>query len=208
MSTTGRLSSRERITSAARDEIENKGILGLRVQDVADKAKVSVPLIYKYFGDRDGLLADVLADMFEEDVLEQIDESEEEFSAIESPTVEDLVRVLAIPFQDGRRAYRWQRIQIVAAAMEIAPLRDRLAIVTAVIHERLTAYMSLAQKRIAGGREVVPSTALSILLQTYAFGLVLNDLLVDSSAEVSAAEFETMLRALLSAAVPAAQRNS
>ena len=51
-------SSRERIISAARAEVEGKGILGLRVQDVAQQAKVSVPLIYKYYVDRDGLLAE------------------------------------------------------------------------------------------------------------------------------------------------------
>ena len=208
MSTTGRQSSRERINSAARDEIETKGILGLRVQDVADKARVSVPLIYKYFGDRDGLLAEVLADMFEEDVLEQIDESESAFAAVASPDVDDLVRVLSIPFDDRRRAYRWQRIQIVAAAMEIAPLRDRLAIVTAVIHERLTAYMSMAQRRITGGHEIVPSAALSILVQTYGFGLVLNDLLRDSGAAVTGDEFGEMLSTFLSGTVPADERRS
>ena len=73
MATTGTATSRERILAAARREVETKGILGLRVQDVAEEAKVSVPLMYKYFGDRDGLLAEVLGDMFEEFVLESID---------------------------------------------------------------------------------------------------------------------------------------
>lgn len=208
MSLTNRQSSRDRIMSAARDEVETKGILGLRVQDVAAKARVSVPLIYKYFGDRDGLLAETLGDMFEEDVLELVDRSEESFAAITSPTVDDLVAILAVPFLEHRRAYRWQRIQIMAAAMEIAPLRDRLAIVTAAIHERVTGYMSAAQRRITGGSEPVSSAALAVLLQTYGFGLVLNDLLEDSSASVSETEFTGMLRAILAPVMSAQHARS
>ena len=201
-------SSRERITSAARDEIDTKGILGLRVQDVAVKARVSVPLIYKYFGDRDGLLAETLAEMFEENVLEQIDESEAAFASSDSPTVDDLVAVLVLPFHESRRAYRWRRIQILAAAMEIAPLRDRLALVTAVIHERIVEHMASAQRRITGGHEPVSSTALALLLQTCGFGLVLNDLLADSSGEVSESEFAGMLRAFLAPLVPSVPTRS
>mgnify|MGYP006268076399 CR=1 FL=1 len=197
MTTSGRLTSRDRIMSAARNEIENKGILGLRVQEVADKAKVSVPLIYKYFGDRDGLLAEVLAAMFEEDVLEEVDRSEAAFAAIASPTIDDLVAVLVVPFHESRRAHRWQRIQIVAAAMEIAPLRDRLALVTAVIQERITAHVSSMQRRLTGGSEPVSSAALSLLVQTYGFGLVLNDLLADSAASVTKEEFTAMIRAFV-----------
>ena len=54
-------STRDRIVRSALDEIERNGIVGLRVADVAANAGVSVPLIYRYFRDRDGLLADVLS---------------------------------------------------------------------------------------------------------------------------------------------------
>jgi len=49
--------SRARIIAAAKRELHEVGILGLRVQEVAKLAETSVSLIYKYFEDRDGLLA-------------------------------------------------------------------------------------------------------------------------------------------------------
>ena len=51
------------ILRSARAEIEKHGILGLRVADVAANAHYSVSIIYRYFGDRDGLLAQVLGDL-------------------------------------------------------------------------------------------------------------------------------------------------
>ncbi|MGA0131874.1 MAG: TetR/AcrR family transcriptional regulator, partial [Ilumatobacteraceae bacterium] len=52
-----------RIRRSALAEIRKTGIIGLRLADVAAGADVSVPLIYKYFGDRDGLIGDVLDDV-------------------------------------------------------------------------------------------------------------------------------------------------
>ena len=52
--------SRERINQCTLDEIEHSGIVGLRVANIAEAADVSVALIYKYYKDRDGLLAAVL----------------------------------------------------------------------------------------------------------------------------------------------------
>ncbi|MEY3582449.1 MAG: Bacterial regulatory protein tetR family [Actinomycetota bacterium] len=57
--------TRENILASARAEIDQYGIIGLRLSAVAEKAQVSVPLIYKYFEDRDGLLAVVLGDWYE-----------------------------------------------------------------------------------------------------------------------------------------------
>lgn len=51
--------SRTRILASARTEIERRGILGLRVADVARGAGTSITLIYRHFKDRDGLLAAV-----------------------------------------------------------------------------------------------------------------------------------------------------
>ncbi|MFN9954552.1 MAG: helix-turn-helix domain-containing protein, partial [bacterium] len=54
------LAASERILRSAREQIAAKGILGLRVADVAAAAYSSVTQIYRYFGSREGLLARVL----------------------------------------------------------------------------------------------------------------------------------------------------
>jgi AcrR family transcriptional regulator len=190
-------SSRERIIAAARAEVETKGILGLRVQDVAQNAKVSVPLIYKYFVDRDGLLAEVLGEMFEEFVLEQLDASEAYFNALESPTVDDLLAVLALPQQDFRRPRRWQRMQILAASMEIPTLRARLSLVQNILHDRLTAFMDNAVRRITHAEPTMSTAALAMLVQSYGFGFVLNDLLEEAGGGVTDEQFASLMRAIL-----------
>lgn len=189
--------SRERIIAAAQDEIELKGILGLRVQDVAEKANVSVPLIYKYFGDRDGILAEALGAMFEEFALNRLDSSQQYFLTLESPTIDDLLQMLALPQQDFRRASRWRRVQILAASMEIPALRTRLGLAQAAIYDQLTAYMDNVQKKMTGGKIVVSSAALAMLVQTYSFGFILNDL-EDEGSRVSDEEFMGLMRVMLS----------
>ena len=194
--------SRQRITAAARVQVESKGILGLRVQDVATEAKVSVPLIYKYFGDRDGLLAEVLGEMFEEFMLEQIDASEAYFDALENPTVEDLLAVIALPQQDFRRPRRWQRMQILAASVEIPALRRQLGVLQSHLQERLTLFMENAQRRITGGSAPVSSAALALLVQSYGFGFVLNDLLESGEHTfVTDDQFAHLMRVMLNAAL-------
>ncbi len=194
-------SSRERIIAAARVEVEAKGILGLRVQDVAQNAKVSVPLIYKYFVDRDGLLAEVLGEMFEEFVLEQIDASEAYFNALEAPTVDDLLAVLALPQQDFRRPRRWQRMQILAASMEIPTLRARLSLVQNILHERLVAFMDNAIRRITKQEPTMSCAALAMLVQSYGFGFVLNDLLEVGGGGVTDEQFSSLMRSMLNGAM-------
>ncbi|MGA0862921.1 MAG: TetR/AcrR family transcriptional regulator [Ilumatobacteraceae bacterium] len=193
------LASRERIVEAARDEVLSKGILGLRVQDVAAKAKVSVPLIYKYFADRDGLLAEVLGRMFEEIVLEYVEASEEFFAHLDNPTVDDLAAVFARPSEELRKGRRWLRVQIMAASMEIPALRERLTLVQGHINERTSQFMEMAQQRIAG-RVVISPRALAIAVQATGMGLVLNDLVEDAD-KVSDDEHYDMIRAMLASAL-------
>jgi AcrR family transcriptional regulator len=187
--------------AAAQEEIELKGILGLRVQDVAERARVSVPLIYKYFGDRDGILAEALGAMFEEFVLEQLDASEAYFNALESPTVDDLLAVLALPQQDFRRPRRWQRMQILAASMEIPTLRVRLSLVQNILHDRLTAFMDNAVRRITHAEPTMSTVALAMLVQSYGFGFVLNDLLEEAGGGVTDEQFASLMRSMLNGAM-------
>jgi AcrR family transcriptional regulator len=189
--------SRERIVVAAQEEIELKGILGLRVQDVAERARVSVPLIYKYFGDRDGILAEALGAMFEEFVLQRLDHSEQYFLSLESPTIDDLVAMLAMPRQDFRRASRWARVQILAASMEIPALRTRLGLAQTAIYDQLITFMDQVQKKMMNGQIVVSSAALAMLVHSYSLGFILNDL-EDGGSRVTDEEFAHLIHAMLS----------
>lgn len=56
--------TRERLLQAAITTIESKGEHGLRVGDVADAVGVTKPSVYHFFGDREGLVTEALAEMY------------------------------------------------------------------------------------------------------------------------------------------------
>lgn len=121
--------SRDRIIAAAKHELHEVGILGLRVQEVAKLADTSVSLIYKYFEDRDGLLAVVLGDMHDE----RIDNWEKLFSGALSDTaprgqfsVEDLLKKLPMPNSTIFLELGMDRIQMLAALNGNPKLRERI----------------------------------------------------------------------------------
>lgn len=60
------LRSRERLKSAVRDVLNEKGYRKLRVQDVTDRAGVANGLFYRYFHDLREIVAEISSDFFDE----------------------------------------------------------------------------------------------------------------------------------------------
>ena len=121
--------SRSCIIEAAKHELHEVGILGLRVQEVAKLAETSVSLIYKYFEDRDGLLAVVLGDMHDE----RIDNWEKMFAHAlldDAPrgefSVEDLLSNLPMPNSKYFLDLGMDRAQMLAALNSNPKLRERI----------------------------------------------------------------------------------
>ena len=129
MTTTETPNARERIIAAAKHELHEVGILGMRVQEVAKLAETSVSLIYKYFEDRDGLLAVVLGDMHDE----RIDNWEKMFAhalLVDAPrgefSVENLLSELPMPNSEYFLALGMDRAQMLAALNSNPKLRERI----------------------------------------------------------------------------------
>jgi AcrR family transcriptional regulator len=55
---------KSRILAAARQLIEEVGYEGLTIRDLAKASRVSVPTLYKFFGDKDSLLMNAVEDQF------------------------------------------------------------------------------------------------------------------------------------------------
>ena len=66
---------RERILEAAISVIARHGVRGMRVQEVAAEAEVSVTLLYHYFGSRSGLLEHALGAVSEHAARYSLDEA-------------------------------------------------------------------------------------------------------------------------------------
>lgn len=146
--------SRRSILESARREIEETGILGLRVAVVAAQAHCSITQIYRYFESRDGLLAAVLGDMYEE----YLDESTKAYQAKvltrTNLTVDDIVDALPSVFEPAVRHRQEMRLQILAASVNNEKLRERLAEAT---HKSAVAWeqgLDELDTRLAPGQKI------------------------------------------------------
>jgi AcrR family transcriptional regulator len=172
--------SRQRILDSARKEIEQRGILGLRVADVARGADTSITLIYRYFGDRDGLLAQVLGDMYVEFfqpykvLLEHLRKPETTL------TIQDLVETMPLPDNPAAHDRRWLRIQILAAAANNEPLRARLAEETRDYHSTTQQLIEVAREKI-GYDNPLSSKIYALILSMFNTMFVYNDMLGDAA---------------------------
>lgn len=103
--------SKNRILESARAEILAQGILGLRVSDVAKNADTSITLIYRYFTDRDGLLARVLGDMYNEFRLTFQEKLNNWLVTTDEISLEQFVYLMPNPAEETRHA-RDFRLQV------------------------------------------------------------------------------------------------
>ena len=117
--------SRERILQATRARIKQDGIIGLRVADVAKDAETSITLIYKYYRDRDGLLAQVLGDMYSEFRAAFHAKIEGWLATKDSLALEEFVHLLPNPEEETKHA-RDFRVQVLATALENPELHKNI----------------------------------------------------------------------------------
>ncbi len=117
---------RELILASARAEVEKNGILGLRVAEVAANAHYSVSIIYRYFGDRDGLLAQVLGDLYEE-ILDRVTlRAATQLPATGPITIDQVLELAPKPSDAYANPDVKLRLQILAVAVTNPVLESRL----------------------------------------------------------------------------------
>jgi len=126
--------TRESILASARAEIDRYGIIGLRLSAVAEKAQVSVPLIYKYFEDRDGLLAVVLGDWYEGFVFQYRSMIDHWIDNAEQISLEQFAQLSPKPAAGAMQKDREFRLKVLATALENPQLRLRVSKITNESH--------------------------------------------------------------------------
>jgi len=119
--------SRTRILTAAREEVVNRGILGMRVAAVAARAECSITSMYRYFGSRDGLLAEVLLGLYEESFAALYDVVHARLSGVGPLTVEDVIASIPMPQYENAQREHALRSQVLAVAGTNPILRAKLA---------------------------------------------------------------------------------
>ena len=187
--------ARERIIAAAKHELHEVGILGMRVQEVAKLADTSVSLIYKYFEDRDGLLAQVLGDMHDE----RIDNWEKMFAHAlldDAPrgefSVEDLLSNLPMPNSEYFLALGMDRAQMLAALNSNPKLRERIEQTTQRLFTLTLKVVSNAD--ISGKENDSFNRVTALVISSLNLIFINNDLLGDH--RVTDDEYTAFLKAI------------
>ena len=216
MHSVGKLASRHRIMRAAQQELEDSGILGLRMEVVAEKAEVSVPLIYKYYGNRDGLLTEVLSLLYDGDSYQTLSYYSDVFRELKNPSVDDIAILFATVQQGYRKPGRWQRLQILAASAELPELRTRLAAIHLRNQEQVISFLQIAIKAVVsqqpGHTEASINAAVALapplasLIMTQSFGSVLDDLVDFKDRESAAEEMKVLLRLIIDSVLTAGNK--
>ena len=169
------VSARDRIVQSALDEIEKNGIVGLRVADVASSAGISVPLIYKYFRDRDGLLAVVLSETLTSFYMADIARMRALIDATTGPVdVTKLAELMPMPSEVSRKRYRRLRVMAIAASYDIPRLAEAMAHNQRLMNDATTELVVAARQQ-SGCTSKVPVNAVTALFQALAFGMAIHD---------------------------------
>ena len=213
MHSLGKLTSRQRIIQAAQQELLHSGTSGLRMEVVAQKAEVSVPLIYKYYGNRDGLLTEVLSQLYDGDSYPKLSAYADVFLEMQNPSIDDIAILFATVQQEFRMPGRWQRLQILAASVELPELQSRLAEIHLEHQKQVISFLAVALKAVASRQPghteasiravVALAPPLASLIMTQSFGSVLDDLIDIKDREAASEEMKVLLRLIINSVITA-----
>ena len=143
---------RELILRSARAEVEKNGILGLRVAEVAANAHYSVSIIYRYFGDRDGLLAQVLGDLYEEILDRAAHRLATGLPASGPLTIDQIVSLAPMPSEADTNPDLKLRLQILAVAATNPELEARLKSIAQTRLQQMKAWSQAVKSRLPEGQ--------------------------------------------------------
>jgi len=144
--------TRSRVLAAAREEILAEGILGLRVADVASRAHYSVSVIYRYFGDRNGLVAAVLGDLYEETLAARRQKIVERIPASGPLSIEHLVDLVPTPSEVAGSDELRMRLQILAVAATNNALEERISEIAQRNFAEMLDYVRHLRSRLPAGQ--------------------------------------------------------
>jgi AcrR family transcriptional regulator len=100
---------RQNIIGAARALFAEKGYSGSTVDEIAMKAKTTKPMLYYYFGNKEGLFAAVL-----EDVYTGMRAIENSLRVIDLPAVDAMCKVVEVTFDYHAHHPEWVRLISIA----------------------------------------------------------------------------------------------
>jgi AcrR family transcriptional regulator len=178
----------ERILDAVSEQLERTGIAGLRLRDVADLLHVSVPSLYRFFEDREAMIAAAYVRDFALQTFLDLDELSAIFASAE--TQEDyekaLRRIIEHVFSDERSRGRWRKLAAMAATRHDPVLMEQIGTVQAQFTARIAELYEKVQHK---GWITTPINPLAFALAVQ--GLAMGPLFADvaPSTDVTSEDF-------------------
>lgn len=118
-----------RLAEVAVTMIDERGEAGLRVQDVVAEAGVQIPVLYRHFGSREGLIQAAQVARLFDDLDTEMSRVEAALSAATSGAeLRDIVeRILDQVADPERRQVRWRRVDILGSTWRRPELASQVA---------------------------------------------------------------------------------
>lgn len=183
---------RRRVIEAAREEVIQHGILGMRVARVAARAECSLTTMYRIFGSRDGVLAEVLMALYEESFDSQYSVVVDRLSGTGPLTIDDVIASVPMPHYPNSREDHSLRSQVMSVAGTNPLLRERLAESVRAKRRMLNAVFEDIDSRLPEGTRL-NREFLNIMVFNMQWQF--NDLMGDES--VTNDEYTALLRRLI-----------
>lgn len=168
--------NREAVIAAACRHIESAGTLSLRVNRLVEETGVAEAMIYRYFGDRNGIIAAAGATLWRQYTEESYIEAEQLLAVIEKIdlTPEVIADVMLLPRAGDNEFRRRLRVQILAASMEIPELRANLVEAQKRQDEITEQLIGAIVERIGG--YPISARMQRVMFSALAFGYAVDDL--------------------------------
>ena len=181
-----------RILTTTQEEIDHRGLVGMRVASIAEQAGTTVSMIYRRFDDRNGLISACLGANLDARMAEIV---RMPFTVIEKDgrvTIDDILDAVPPLHYDGSDVVHARRQRIYIAAIEIPELR---AAVQEVLSRRLPQFDDAVRLMIDRLPESnrFDARILTVLLIRYNF--MLDDVLGPHG--LTNLEFRSFLRDLM-----------
>ena len=186
-------SKRELILQAAYEQIMLNGVVGFRLLDVSDKADCSTSLIYRYFGDRDGLIQGVLGQIVEQHI-DQWYALKDRIQASPSRDIEGILMMVPTPDSEHAKSVRWLRVQALAASVNNPDLQAFLATQVQRYHDVVKEIL-IDLRRHLGMSTDSDLDVLAMMWSTLGLMLTHNDLLAEG--KIDDARFRAFLVKIL-----------
>ena len=143
--------TRDVLLQMAAIELREQGLLGFRIARVAESAHCSVSLFYRYFVDREGLIVQVLADVFDKLQVEYVNSVAAWVNSQETITASTIATTVPNISAAAESEFTVWRLRILAISTENTFLRRSLeATVQRVLPVWREIFATMASKLPAG----------------------------------------------------------